>query len=178
MRHTSRAIVLVFAVFAFAYTAATALAAEDAPKAKITDLAWMSGHWSGPMQNGTLEENWIQPTAKSLAALVRSTTGDATSMIELIVIEEENDTLMLRVQQWNPGFKPRTPAPQVMKLVSSEPNKVVFGATVEGGLKTLGYSRPAPDQFVISIETPQGAKFDIPLTRSRGVAADDRKAVR
>lgn len=163
MRRTLRAIGLVFALFAAAYAASSALAAEDAPKAKITDLAWMTGHWSGPLQNGTIEENWIQPTAKSLASLVRSTSGDATSMIELIVIEEENDTLMLRVQQWNPGFKPRTPAPQVMKLVESAPNKVVFGATAEGGLKTLGYSRPAPDQFVISIETPQGAKFDIPL---------------
>ena len=93
MRRTLRAIVLVFALFAAVCTASPALAAEDAPKAKIADLAWMTGHWSGPMQNGTLEENWIQPTAKSLAALVRSTSGDATSMIELIVIEEENDTL-------------------------------------------------------------------------------------
>jgi hypothetical protein len=142
---------------------ASSPALAEGATAKIADLAWMSGHWSGPMQNGTLEENWIQPTAKSLAALVRMTGGDATSMIELIVIEEENGTLMLRVQQWNPGFKPRTPEPQVMKLVESVPNKVVFGATAGGGLKTLGYSRPAPDQFVISIETAQGAKFDIPL---------------
>jgi hypothetical protein len=51
-----------------------------------------------------------------------------------------------------------------MRLVESAPNKVAFEATGEGGLKRLGYSRPAPDQFVISIETPQGAKFDIPLT--------------
>jgi Domain of unknown function (DUF6265) len=165
MRRTTLRASLVVTVFALVYIVAPVLAAEDAPKAKIGDLAWMTGHWSGPMQNGTLEENWIQPTAKSLASLVRATSGDATSMIELIVIEEENDTLMLRLQQWNPGFKPRTPAPQVMKLVSAEPNKVVFGATVEGELKTLGYSRPAPDQFVISIETAQGAKFDIPLTR-------------
>jgi hypothetical protein len=139
-------------------------ALAEGPAAKITDLAWMSGDWSGPMQNGTLEEHWIKPTAKSMAALVRSTAGDATNMIELIVIEEEADGIMLRVQQWNPGWKPRSPNPQVMKLVESAPNKVVFASTGEGGLKTLGYSRPAPDQFVISIETPQGAKFDIKLT--------------
>ena len=166
MRRTPRVFVLVFTVLALNYTAGAALAADDAPKAKIGDLAWMSGRWSGPLQGGTIEENWIQPTAKSLAALVRSTSGEATNMIELIVIEEENGTLMLRLQQWNPGFKPRTPAPQVMKLVESAPNKVVFGATGEGGIKTLGYSKPAPDQFVISIETPQGAKFDIPLSKS------------
>ena len=140
-------------------------AAAEGPSAKISDLAWMSGHWSGSMgPNGTLEETWIQPTAKSIASLVRSTNADATNMIELIVIEEENGTLMLRVQQWNPGFAPRSPSPQVMKLVESSENKVKFENTGEGGMKTLGYSRPAPDKFVISIETAQGQKFDIPLS--------------
>ena len=99
-----------------------------------------------------------------LAALDASTANGATNMIELIVIEEENDTLTLRVQQWNPGFKPRSPEPQVMKLVSSAPNKIVFESTGAGGLKTLGYSRPEPGKFVISIELPTGQKFDIPLS--------------
>jgi hypothetical protein len=159
MRLSFAAVVLLVSIC----LASPAVFAEG-PTAKIADLAWMSGHWSGPMQNGTLEENWIQPTAKSMAALVRSTAGDATTMIELIVIEEEAGSLTLRVQQWNPGWKPRTPEPQVMKLVESAPNKVVFESTGQGGLKTLGYSRPAPDKFVISIELPQGQKFDIPLT--------------
>jgi hypothetical protein len=144
--------------------AITAPVLAEGPAAKVADLAWMSGHWSGPMQNGTLEENWIQPDAKSMAALVRGTANGATNMIELIVIEEENGTLMLRLQQWNPGFAPRTPGPQIMKLKSSEPNKVVFESTGEGGLKTLGYSRPEPGKFVISIELPAGQKFDIPLS--------------
>jgi hypothetical protein len=119
------------------------------------------------MRGGTLEENWLEPSAGSIASLVRSTNADQTTMIELIVIEEEAGSLVLRVQQWNPGFAPRSPAPQVMRLVESSPNKVAFEATGEGGLKLLSYSRPAPDQFVISIETPQGAKFDIPLTGGR-----------
>ena len=162
MRPASSALLLSLAIV-FAMTALSGPVLAEGPAAKVADLAWMSGHWSGPMQNGTLEENWIQPTAKSMAALVRATGADATTMIELIVIEEENDTLMLRVQQWNPGFAPRTPGPQVMKLKSSEPNKVVFESTGEGGLKTLGYSRPEPGKFVISIELPAGQKFDIPL---------------
>ena len=147
----------------FALTASPGLSA-DGPAAKVADLSWMTGHWSGPMGGGTLEENWLEPSAGSIASLVRATYGKATTMIELIVIEEEAGSLVLRVQQWNPGFAPRSPQPQVMRLVESAPNKVAFEATGEGGLKLLSYSRPAPDQFVISIETPQGAKFDIPLT--------------
>jgi Domain of unknown function (DUF6265) len=165
MTRTIHALVLALAV---PLLLATAPGHAEGPAAKVADLAWMTGHWSGPMgSGGTLEENWIAPTGGSIAALVRGTNGGATSMIELIVIEEENGSLVLRVQQWNPGFAPRSPAPQVMRLVESAPNKVGFEATGEGGLKRLGYSRPAPDQFVISIETPQGAKFDLPLAAKK-----------
>lgn len=133
-------------------------------EAKISDLAWMTGHWEGPAGPGTtLEENWAEPKGKSIASLVRMTTAEATSMVELIVIEEEEGTLMLRLQQWNPGFSPRTPGPQTMKLVESSKNKVVFEAVSEGGMARLGYSRPEDGKFVISIKTSEGAEFDIPL---------------
>ena len=84
-------------------------------------------------------------------------------MIELIVVEEEAGSLMLRLQQWDPGLKPRTDAPQVMKLVESIPNKVVFENVGEGGMKRLGYSKTG-NKFTISIERPNGTSRDIVLT--------------
>lgn len=159
MRRTALTLLLTLLALSLSVTA---MAAEGAA-AKVADLAWMTGSWEGSMgPNGTLEENWAAPKAGSMASLVRGTNGGATNMIELIVIEEEEGTLMLRIQQWNPGFKPRTEGPQVMKLVESVKNKVVFEAVTEGGLKRLSYSRPAADQFVVSVETAQG-NFDIPL---------------
>ncbi len=129
--------------------------AED--KVSISDLAWMTGHWSGAVGNGTLEENWIKPVDGSIASLVRMTGQGKTSMVEMIVIGEENNTLMLRIQQWDPGFSPRTPEPQTMKLVELGKNKVKFEATGPGGMKSLGYSRPMDDAFDINVETEQGA---------------------
>lgn len=134
------------------------------PPAEVSDLAWLTGSYEGAMGPGaTLEENWSEPKAGSIAALVRSTANDATTMIELIVIEETEGSLVLRLQQWNPGWVPRTEGPQVMNLVSSEPNKVMFEAAGEGALKTLGYSLDG-DTFTISVSTEQGS-FDIPLER-------------
>src|SRR6187551_2699675 len=104
MRRTSIALAVAGL---FALTASPMLAA-DGPAAKVADLAWMTGHWSGPMQGGTLEENWLEPTGASIASLVRASNATSTSMIELIVIEEESGSLTLRVQQWNPGFAPRS----------------------------------------------------------------------
>ncbi len=143
-----------------AATASSGLAETDKPS--VSDLAWMTGSWAGPVGPGTLEENWIQPIGGSIASLVRMTGNGATSMVELIVIEEENDSLVLRIQQWNPGFAPRTPGPQTMTLAEMKKNRVGFTAT-EGGMRSLAYSRPTPDTFNIDIETSAGAKFQINL---------------
>ena len=134
------------------------------PSATVDDLAWMTGHYKGSTGAGTLEERWARPLGGSIAALVRSTDGDgATSMIELIAVEEEGGSLMLRLKQWDPGMSPRADGFEVMELIEVGDKKVVFRNTGEGGIEQLGYSL-AGDQFTISIKTAQGA-FDIPLTR-------------
>jgi hypothetical protein len=130
------------------------------PPATVSDLAWMTGHYG----NGSLEENWAEPVGASIASLVRSTDGDgATNMIELIVVEEEEGSLVLRIKQWNPGMEPREEGFQVMELIEIGDKTVRFKNIGEVGMQELGYSLDG-DQFTISIKTAGGA-FDIPLTR-------------
>ena len=155
MRHLLITSVLVLLV------CAPALA--EGPSAKVSDLSWMTGHYKGDTANGSLEENWAEPEGGSIASLVRSTGGGATTMIELIVIEEEGNSLTLRLRQWDPGMKPRAEGFQVMELIEIADKKVVFKNTSDIGLQQLGYSLTG-DQFTISIKTAQGG-FDIPLTR-------------
>ena len=133
------------------------------PSAKVSDLAWMTGHYKGDTGNGSLEENWAEPAGGSIASLVRSTGGGATTMIELIVVEEEGDSLTLRLKQWDSGMEERAEGFQVMELIEIGDKKVVFKNTGDVGLQQLGYSLSG-DQFTISVQTAQGA-FDIPLTR-------------
>ena len=137
----------------------------------VKDLAWMTGSWEGPIGASVLEENWSRPLDGSISALVRSRGEGKTTMIELIVIEQENDSLVLRVQQWDPGFSTRTPGTQVMALQSIGKNRVGFVSTGEGGLKTLAYSRPSKDKFNIDIETSDGAKFQINLSSINTILA-------
>ena len=135
-------------------------AAEDAPS--TTALGWMTGTWAGPVGPGELEENWTVPKAGSIQALVRMTGDGKTSMVEMIVIEEEEGSLTLRLQQWDPGFKPRTPEPSTMKLVDIGENTVAFEAISEAEIAKLRYTRDG-DNFTISIENAAGAAFDLPL---------------
>ena len=153
----------------YLHAAALVLGLATAPAAmaaSIADLAWMTGTWSGAVGPGVLEENWTVPRDGSIQSLVRMTAGGQTSMVELIVIEEEDDTLVLRLQQWDPGMKPRTEAPTVMKLTELGDNMVEFGVVGEGMFNTLGYSRDG-DTFTISITNTDGSSFAIPLTAAR-----------
>lgn len=147
---------------AAALTCALSAGADQHPT--VDDLAWMTGSWAGPVGGGmTLEENWILPVDGSMASLVRMTGNGATSMVEMIVIEEENDSLVLRLQQWDPGFVPRTPGPHTLTLRELGDNRVSFEAGDDAAFRNLTYSRPEPDTFVIEVDMGGGQQARIEL---------------
>ncbi|MDE0348092.1 MAG: DUF6265 family protein [Gammaproteobacteria bacterium] len=147
---------------AAALTFALSAGADQHPT--VDDLAWMTGSWAGPVGGGmTLEENWILPVDGSMASLVRMTGNGATSMVEMIVIEEENDSLVLRLQQWDPGFVPRTPGPHTLTLRELGDNRVSFEAGDDAAFRNLTYSRPEPDTFVIEVDMGGGQQARIEL---------------
>ncbi len=156
-------LVSIVVVALFVACPASLLAEHHRPAATVDDLAWMTGSWSGSAGPGTLEENWTEPKAGSIASLVRMTGAQGTSMIELIVVEEDEGSLTLRLQQWNPGYQPRTEKPQTFHLAELGTKKVAFTAVSEGGMKTLTYSSPAEGKFNIDIVTNQGASFTLEL---------------
>ena len=143
-------------------------AAEAEPPPSVSALAWMTGTWAGPVGAGELEENWTVPKAGSIQAMVRQTSGGKTSMVEVIVIEEEEGTLRLRLQQWDPGFKPRTAGPAVFALEELGENTVAFKAVSEDAtMSTLRYTRDG-STFTISIRFGKDApEVHIPLTAVR-----------
>lgn len=135
------------------------------PAATIEQVAWMTGNWAGQLGPNQLEENWISTEGSSIAAMVRMTGGDATSMFEMITIEEVDGSLVLHIQQFNPGFEPRTEAAQKMELSEITANSVKFVAVSEGGMASLGYSHPDSDSFIIHVGRPDGGVLDIPLSK-------------
>lgn len=132
------------------------------PAATIADLDWMTGNYAGALGPNQLEENWIKAESGSIAAMVRSTGNGGTNMFEMITIEEVDGSLVLHIQQFDPGFKARTSAPQRMELGMIGPNHVHFDAVGEGSMKSLGYTKEG-DIFIIHVGRPDGGKIDIPL---------------
>jgi len=158
--HKTTRMILASALF----TLSSPFAFAAGPAATIDQLSWMTGTYAGMLGANQLEENWIKAEGRSIAAMVRMTTGDGgTSMFEMITIEEVDGSLVLHIQQWNPGFVPRTPTPQKMELSMIGDNHVHFTAVTEGSMRSLGYSRDG-DNFIIHVEGANGNKSDLPLT--------------
>ncbi len=141
----------------------TSIVSAAGPAATIDQLGWMTGNWAGQLGPNQLEENWIATEGGSIAAMVRMTGNGSTSMFEMITIEEVDGSLVLNIQQWDPGFKPRTEVPQTMELEEITANSVKFRAVTEGGMSSLGYSHPDAETFIIHVGRPDGSVADLPL---------------
>ena len=67
-------------------------------------------------------------------------------MVEIVNIQEMNGTLVLHIQQWDPGFVARAEA-QKMVLDSIGEQRVSFVATSSGGLKNSAVRLPKRGNF-------------------------------
>ena len=137
--------------------------AHAAEPTSIEDLHWMTGAWTGKMGNNELEETWAAPKGKTLAALVRMTTATGTEMIELIAIKEENNTLMLRLLQFDSNLQPRFDPAQALRMSDITDNSVTFDAHTAGGLKQIMYTRIDDSHFNIQVTLTEGAQFTVPM---------------
>ena len=116
---------------------------------------------------GVLQETWLEPADDAMIAAVRLLEDGKTGMVELIVIEESEGTLIFRIQQWSKSYEPRMPAPQEMVLAELGENSVRFEAQEAGNaFRSLTYSRPSPEAFNIKLElTEPPTALDINLRR-------------
>ncbi|MEZ5598861.1 MAG: DUF6265 family protein [Pseudomonadales bacterium] len=153
LSRTVAALSLCFSVFAHAGTPT------------VNDLAWMTGYWRGPVGEATMEENWNAPLGGTMSSAVRMAGAASTQMLEMVIIREQDGTLVLALQQFNPDYTPRTPAPQTMTLASLGERTVSF-APADGspGLQRLTYSRSADDVFTVEAQLPDGSVFRAPLS--------------
>ncbi len=150
----------------FTMTMVASLGNAAEPTTSIDTLAWMEGSWAGPTGPSRLEETWSAPAGGTMIAAVRMTTGEETSMAELIIINEEDNGLTLRLQQYSRKHEPRFPA-QPLRMTEQSSNSVTFEATGPGGLKKITYSRPKDDEFNIHVLLTEGQEFVAPLRAVR-----------
>ncbi|NKB98139.1 MAG: hypothetical protein GKR90_06545 [Pseudomonadales bacterium] len=129
--------------------------------AGVDDLSFLKGRWSGALGPATLEETWNDPKAGTMVAVVRMSSPEGTVFVELIIITEEDDSLVLRLQQFSPAYE-KLMDTHTMVMADISDNSVSFTSDSETSLTKLSYTRVSETEFTISGEGPQGP-FTAPL---------------
>ena len=106
----------------------------ESPKADLTAVAWVAGHWRGEALGGVVEEIWSPPLGGSMMASFKLVVDDQVKFYELETIMEHNDTLILKLKHFTSrlhGWEEKEETVD-FKLVKVTDNKVYFdGMTFE-----------------------------------------------
>lgn len=104
------------------------------PKADLSAVAWIAGHWRGEGLGGVAEEIWTPPLGGSMMAAFKLTVNDQVKFYELETIMEQEDTLILRLKHFSSnlhGWEEKQDTVD-FKLVKVTDDKVFFdGMTFE-----------------------------------------------
>ena len=76
-----------------------------APKATISDVAWIAGLWKGEAFGGVTEENWSAPSNGSMMAAFKVTVNNKVLFYELEIIRELEGSLILQLKHFNSDLK-------------------------------------------------------------------------
>ncbi|HEU4653790.1 MAG TPA: DUF6265 family protein [Steroidobacteraceae bacterium] len=71
------------------------------PAAKIGDVAWLRGHWTGSGLGGTAEEFWSAPQAGMMLSMYRLVRDGKPIFFELVSISEHDGSLMMRLKHFD-----------------------------------------------------------------------------
>lgn len=136
--------------------AAPARARDASPKATIADAAWLAGRWAGEGMGGQVQEALSDPVNGQMVGYFTLSRGGKTAFHELILIEEHEGSLRVRVKHFSPGFVAWEEKDGAIDfpLVSAAPGDLAF--------KGLTFRRDGEDGLLITVRfrTADGAGRD------------------
>ncbi len=110
MKRTVLLFLLAAGATAFAQTSAsthTLKLADPAlrPPAKLADLGWLAGHWTGTGFGARVEEIWTGVDGQSLLGMFRLVKAGQPQVYEIITIVEEGGSLEMRLKHFTDAMK-------------------------------------------------------------------------
>jgi predicted enzyme related to lactoylglutathione lyase len=131
------------------------LLASAALAAPLDDLAWMAGTWRGVQGAHTVEEHWSEPVGDSMVGSFRMVAKDQPVFYELIVIELEGDTPVMRLKHFDPGLSGWEKRKQALSFTLQERGEDHALFVDEEHGKSLRYARTG-DALTIELVHEEG----------------------
>lgn len=141
---------------------AQAPASSQAPAtAKVEQLAWVAGAWTGTLGDRTIEQHWSAPLGGSIVAMYRSLQAGRATLYELLAIEQEGDGVVLRIKHFAPG-------PGLVGQEAKDQSMDHRLTSVNGTTAEFQGAGPTPVQ--VRFHSPDPDSLNITVTRERNGA--------
>jgi len=104
------------------------------PKANLSEIAWMEGHWKGEAFGGITEEIWSPPLGGSMMFSFKLVNEGKVSFYELGHIRQVDETLVFELKHFHSDLKGWEEKDEVQhfKLIKVDGNRLYFdGFTFE-----------------------------------------------
>jgi hypothetical protein len=101
---------------------------QSSPKATLTDINWLAGHWQGEAFGGITEEIWAPPLGGSMMGVFKLVSNDEVNFYEIMTIRETGGTILLQLKHFHSDLKGWETQDETVDfpLVKVTPEKVYF----------------------------------------------------
>lgn len=104
--------------------------ATTAHAATLADLGFLKGDWTSDRSGFVIEESWSDAAGGVVVTMSRGTQNGSVRFLRYAVIEQKGDDVTMRFKRYNPDYTSwEAEGPSVMRLVTVEPDRIVFEAT-------------------------------------------------
>ena len=101
---------------------------DVSPKAELSQVSWIAGHWKGEAFGGIVEEIWSPPLGDSMMFSFKLVSDGKVAFYELGGIRQVDDTLIFQLKHFGNDFKGWEEKNETVdaKLIKIEGNRIYF----------------------------------------------------
>jgi hypothetical protein len=100
-------LILLFAIIPSALFSqnTVSLGSGKSPKANLSQVTWIAGHWQGEAFGGITEEVWTAPLGDSMMGSFKLVVDNKAEFYEICQIIQEDETIMFRLKHFDGKLK-------------------------------------------------------------------------
>ena len=123
--------ILILMFISISYSQTNTLKFEDhmtSPKANLSQVSWIAGHWKGEAFGGITEEIWSPPLGDSMMFSFKLVNDGKVIFYELGGIRQVDDTLIFQLKHFGNDFKGWEEKDETVdaKLIKIDNNRAYF----------------------------------------------------
>ena len=123
--------ILILLFISVSYSQTNTLKFEDhmtSPKANLSQVSWIAGHWKGEAFGGITEEIWSPPLGDSMMFSFKLVNDGKVVFYELGGIRQVDDTLIFQLKHFGNDFKGWEEKDETVdaKLIKIDNNRAYF----------------------------------------------------